>query len=341
MSLSPSRPLISDKLWRPPLSASSVSCPPGVAVHSLTFGVRTGHPAKPCYPRQVDSEQGRPHVRRQPPRAAAPSASATAPPPPPQALSPPQPPSHLKPPNLPPCAPAPQLTAMVDVAAVEETVKRLASHKGVVGIAIVNGDGVPIRTTLDPELATQYAALVSQLVLKARFMVRELAADGTDDLQFLRVRSKRHEIMIAPGFDRVCGCCPPGLGCCDHLGFKQTCPAAAVCLNSAPCLVPSKAGHASIAQHPPTHRPPSLLPVCAGPQLHPAGGAGAAGGVRQHRCRLSGGWAAVELMFRAASQHALPSAANSNSPSDGTVPSRPPLQLSAPGAPGAAVYAKV
>ena len=92
---------------------------------------------------------------------------------------------------------------MSDVAAVEETVKRLSSHKGVVGIVIVNGDGVPIRTTLDQELAVQYAALVSQLTLKARHMVRELADDGTDDLQFLRVRSKRHEIMIAPGFDKV------------------------------------------------------------------------------------------------------------------------------------------
>ncbi|PSC67071.1 Dynein light chain roadblock-type 2 [Micractinium conductrix] len=91
---------------------------------------------------------------------------------------------------------------MTHVAAVEETVKRLSSHKGVVGIAIVNGDGVPIRTTLDPELATTYAALVSQLALKARHMVRELAEDGSDDLQFLRVRSKKHEIMIAPGFDR-------------------------------------------------------------------------------------------------------------------------------------------
>lgn len=91
---------------------------------------------------------------------------------------------------------------MTDVAAVEETVKRLASHKGVVGIVIVNGDGVPIRTTLDPELATTYAALVSELTLKARHMVRELAEDGSDDLQFLRVRSKKHEIMIAPGFDR-------------------------------------------------------------------------------------------------------------------------------------------
>ncbi len=92
---------------------------------------------------------------------------------------------------------------MTDVALVEETVKRLASHKGVVGIAIVNGDGIPIRTTLDQDLAVTYAALISQLALKARHMVRELAEDGTDDLQFLRVRSKKHEIMIAPAFDRV------------------------------------------------------------------------------------------------------------------------------------------
>lgn len=110
-----------------------------------------------------------------------------------------------------PGLPAPR--AMADISAVEETVKRLASHKGVVGIAIVNGDGVPIRTTLDAEAAVQYAALVSQLALKARHMVRELATDGTDDLQFLRVRSKKHEIMIAPGFDKVgAGGCGPRRG---------------------------------------------------------------------------------------------------------------------------------
>lgn len=99
--------------------------------------------------------------------------------------------------------PLPRILAMTDVAAVEETVKRLASHKGVVGIVILNGDGVPIRTTLDQELATTYAALAVQLGIKARHMVRELAEDGTDELQFLRVRSKKHEIMIAPGFERV------------------------------------------------------------------------------------------------------------------------------------------
>eukprot|EP00887_Chlorella_sp_A99_P005210 scaffold1.g5210.t1 len=89
---------------------------------------------------------------------------------------------------------------MADVALVEETVKRLSSHKGVLGIVILNADSVPIRSTLDQELAVQYAALVSQLTIKARSMVRELATE--DDLQFLRLRSKKHEIMIAPSFDK-------------------------------------------------------------------------------------------------------------------------------------------
>ena len=82
----------------------------------------------------------------------------------------------------------------------EETVKRLSSHKGVLGIVILNADAVPIRSTLDNELAVQYAALVSQITIKARSMVRELAAE--DDLQFLRLRSKKHEIMVAPSFDK-------------------------------------------------------------------------------------------------------------------------------------------
>ena len=112
---------------------------------------------------------------------------------------------------------------MSDVAAVEETVKRLSSHKGVVGIVIVNGDGVPIRTTLDQELAVQYAALVSQLTLKVRHMVRELAEDGADDLQFLRVRSKRHEIMIAPGFDKVRCARQGGAGEAGSLWAWQPC----------------------------------------------------------------------------------------------------------------------
>jgi dynein light chain roadblock-type len=82
---------------------------------------------------------------------------------------------------------------------VDETVKRIMSHKGIMGVVIVNNDGIPIRSTLDNIVSVQYAGLVTQLVIKSRSMVRDLQADN--DLQFLRLRSKKHEILIAPGTD--------------------------------------------------------------------------------------------------------------------------------------------
>ena len=82
---------------------------------------------------------------------------------------------------------------------VDETVKRIMSHKGILGVVIVNNDGIPIRSTLDNVVSVQYAGLVTQLVIKSRSMVRDLQMDN--DLQFLRLRSKKHEILIAPGTD--------------------------------------------------------------------------------------------------------------------------------------------
>ena len=89
---------------------------------------------------------------------------------------------------------------MVEIAQVEEMVKRLSDQKGVLGITISNGEGIPIRSTLDPEQATQYSALVARLSAQARAFVRELAPE--DDLQFLRLRSNGKEFMIAPNFDK-------------------------------------------------------------------------------------------------------------------------------------------
>ncbi len=57
---------------------------------------------------------------------------------------------------------------------VEETLKRLKEHKGVIGVVIVNQDGVPIRTTLDQNDTVKYAGLITQLCSKARSAVREL-----------------------------------------------------------------------------------------------------------------------------------------------------------------------
>ncbi|DBA03965.1 TPA: hypothetical protein N0F65_010618 [Lagenidium giganteum] len=79
----------------------------------------------------------------------------------------------------------------------EETIKRIKSHKGVQAVLIVNQEGVPIySSTSDEEFALDHAALISQLAAKAKSTIRTL--DPTNDMTFLRIRSKKHEIMIAP-----------------------------------------------------------------------------------------------------------------------------------------------
>lgn len=57
--------------------------------------------------------------------------------------------------------------------------------------------GIPIRSTLDGSLTQQYAALIRSLTDKARSSIREI--DPTNELVFFRMRTKRHEILIAPG----------------------------------------------------------------------------------------------------------------------------------------------
>ena len=82
---------------------------------------------------------------------------------------------------------------------VEDTIKRIQSHKGVIGIIVVNSEGIPIRTTLDNSTTVQYAGTLYRLAAQARNCVRD--TDPQNDLSFLRVRSKKHEIMIAPDKD--------------------------------------------------------------------------------------------------------------------------------------------
>lgn len=42
------------------------------------------------------------------------------------------------------------------------------------GILIVNVEGVPIRSTLDPALTTTYAAHITAIAAKARSVIRDL-----------------------------------------------------------------------------------------------------------------------------------------------------------------------
>ncbi|XP_065184880.1 dynein light chain roadblock-type 2-like isoform X2 [Sycon ciliatum] len=82
------------------------------------------------------------------------------------------------------------------MAEIDEAIKKIASHKGVVGTIVVNSDGIPIRTSLDNTTTVHYASLIHQLTSKARSCIRDI--DPADDLTFLRIRSKKHEILVAP-----------------------------------------------------------------------------------------------------------------------------------------------
>ncbi|KAK6039608.1 ATPase, AAA family [Cooperia oncophora] len=59
--------------------------------------------------------------------------------------------------------------------------------------------GRAIRSTLDDESTARHTALLQQLCEKSKSVIREL--DGSNDLTFLRLRTKKNEIMIAPDKD--------------------------------------------------------------------------------------------------------------------------------------------
>lgn len=86
------------------------------------------------------------------------------------------------------------------------------------GLIIIDLEGIPIRTSMDADTTLHYAALISQLIVHAKRVVREL--DSSQELEQLRkknfistreissvqsfslsllgLRSYKHEIIVAP-----------------------------------------------------------------------------------------------------------------------------------------------
>ncbi|PAV63700.1 hypothetical protein WR25_02244 [Diploscapter pachys] len=85
------------------------------------------------------------------------------------------------------------------MADVEETIKRIQAQKGVVGVIVMDSLGRAIRSTLDEEATNQHSTLLQQLCDKTRGVIREL--DASNDLTFVRIRTKKNEIMIVPDRD--------------------------------------------------------------------------------------------------------------------------------------------
>ncbi|KAJ3300273.1 Dynein light chain roadblock-type 2 [Borealophlyctis nickersoniae] len=78
---------------------------------------------------------------------------------------------------------------------VEATLTRIQAHKGVQGIVVATHEGTVLKSTLDNIQTQQISTLVTQLAARGKSVVRDL--DPEDDLTFLRIRSKKHEIMVA------------------------------------------------------------------------------------------------------------------------------------------------
>ena len=83
---------------------------------------------------------------------------------------------------------------------VEAALKRIQSHKGVVGTIVVNSaEGIPLRTDLDNSNTLLHASLCKALVSMAKNTVRDI--DPENELTILRVKSKKNELIISPWED--------------------------------------------------------------------------------------------------------------------------------------------
>lgn len=83
---------------------------------------------------------------------------------------------------------------------VEHTLSRLSTHRNVRGVLILARQGAIIRYTgvaFEGEQGRKYAAAVKKIVDTCRAGIEDVGDEG-DELKFLRMRTKKHELMISP-----------------------------------------------------------------------------------------------------------------------------------------------
>lgn len=86
-------------------------------------------------------------------------------------------------------------------AVTEELFNKLNTHKGVEGIILADADGFAIKSTFTDEQTTYYySTRASMFMKKCKNAVKELVEE---DLNFIRIRTKLNEIMIAPEDDFI------------------------------------------------------------------------------------------------------------------------------------------
>lgn len=90
----------------------------------------------------------------------------------------------------------------VDFQEVQETVSRLAAHKGVTAVLILNSKGDILTQTGKGVVGNP--KLLKQMLDAAAFYVKSIPSDDNkeeedgEEISFVRVRSKHEEILVAP-----------------------------------------------------------------------------------------------------------------------------------------------
>eukprot|EP00978_Attheya_sp_CCMP212_P018677 scaffold51591_cov53-Attheya_sp.AAC.2 len=87
-------------------------------------------------------------------------------------------------------------TSSNDSNELDEIMGRLQSHKGVEGILILNKEGKTIQSTLSEEQTLTHGGRIGKLASRATSLIESL--DETDELTFLRIKSKHREILVSP-----------------------------------------------------------------------------------------------------------------------------------------------
>ena len=82
---------------------------------------------------------------------------------------------------------------------VEASLKRIQSHRGVIGTIVVNAEGLPIKSDLDNSNTLLYATACRNLTSVANNTVRDI--DPQNELLIVRVGSRKNELIIAPNED--------------------------------------------------------------------------------------------------------------------------------------------
>ena len=91
--------------------------------------------------------------------------------------------------------------ASVSRTEVDQVLRRIQSHPGVMALMLTNRDGLALRSNVDINTTKNYAVHYRNLIEMAKSVVRDL--DPQNELHFIRVRNKEHEIMVAPTEDLI------------------------------------------------------------------------------------------------------------------------------------------